>query len=180
MQTVNVKIKGETPFIYDAPTVEELVQTTGRKGHTPEVPLEKRLHKNGHGLYIPFNMLDKSCGQAARMFKEPGRRGASYEKSYYGLVRIGEDEIPMNPREWVNSRENILARPLRRKDGNLIWKESPMLREWSAEFTFIVDEFDVDVLRQILETAGKMVGIGGWRPQCRGRFGKFSVEKFKV
>lgn len=180
MKTVTTKIEGVTPLIYDRPTYEEITGKTKRQGLVGATPLEERLHKNGHGVFIPFWWIHKACQVAAKRTKEPGRRGASYLVSYSGLVTISTDEIPLTPNEWVRSPENIFSRHLRRKDGNVVWKESPIFREWSAEFQFEVDGFDTDVLREILEEAGKINGLGGWRPQCGGRFGKFKVVKWEV
>ena len=37
------------------------------------------------------------------------------------------------------------------------------------------DEF-LEVVTSIWNRAGRAVGIGAWRPQCAGKFGRYSVE----
>jgi hypothetical protein len=38
-----------------------------------------------------------------------------------------------------------------------------------------VDGIDEDDVIKFAETAGKIIGMGDWRPEKRGRFGKFVV-----
>ena len=53
----------------------------------------------------------------------------------------------------------------------------PKFPEWSCEFELEVDEdaCDLEDVRQWLETAGKSVGLGDYRPM----FGRFDVVEFK-
>ena len=36
------------------------------------------------------------------------------------------------------------------------------------------------LVRQMLERAGKMVGLGDYRPQCKGPFGKFHIVDWNL
>ena len=50
------------------------------------------------------------------------------------------------------------------------------------ELTFHIifeDEISPAVVKESLEIAGKYVGIGDWRPEKKGKFGKFQVTSFK-
>lgn len=61
------------------------------------------------------------------------------------------------------------------KTGALIWKCRCMMPTgWSLTFTLEYDEDIVAMksLEQALEMAGRLCGIGGWRP----KFGRFTVE----
>jgi len=68
--------------------------------------------------------------------------------------------------EWVKvQRSQILRNRPAFKDG------------WEAEFTLLVldEQMPVDILKDILENAGRFRGIGDWRPH----FGRFEVVEFK-
>lgn len=59
----------------------------------------------------------------------------------------------------------------------------PKWSQWDAQFTLSVDEdsISIDAIRQIIEYAGKYVGIGSFRPTNNGLFGRFeliSIESF--
>ena len=35
-------------------------------------------------------------------------------------------------------------------------------------------------VKEIIENAGNYIGIGSFRPQCNGMFGRFDVQEFKM
>jgi hypothetical protein len=58
----------------------------------------------------------------------------------------------------------------------------PRLDEWECSFT--IDLFDPDILapadvRQIIDDAGKKIGLGDFRPSRKGPFGRFVVTAWK-
>jgi len=59
--------------------------------------------------------------------------------------------------------------------------ERPRYTKWSAQFEIILNDASVpiSVIQEILEHAGKYVGIGDWRPQTKGMHGKFLISEFK-
>jgi hypothetical protein len=62
--------------------------------------------------------------------------------------------------------------------GSRILRQRPMMREgWELSFTINIleEQLPSEVVRKILEHAGKYVGIGDFRP----RFGRFEVVEFK-
>jgi hypothetical protein len=38
----------------------------------------------------------------------------------------------------------------------------------------------VKLLREILDASGKRIGLGDFRPACKGPFGKFVVVKWEI
>lgn len=57
----------------------------------------------------------------------------------------------------------------------------PMLPEWELEFNIIFDDSDIppEVLKNVLDWAGQFSGIGDWRPNKGGKYGKFMITKFE-
>ena len=61
-----------------------------------------------------------------------------------------------------------------------IMRYRPMFKQWMLEFIIeFDDEIAVDAIKEALEIAGKYVGIGDWRPEKKGKFGKFQVTSFQ-
>ena len=62
-----------------------------------------------------------------------------------------------------------------------VMKCRPMFREWAIEFDVIYDESQVheDDIIMAAQTAGNIVGIGAWRPKCKGEYGRFKSEVVK-
>jgi hypothetical protein len=66
-----------------------------------------------------------------------------------------------------------------------ILRARPLLKKWELEFDLLVNEEDVSpdffpVLRMIVEDTGRKVGIGDFRVERNGPFGKFQVTSWKV
>ena len=41
------------------------------------------------------------------------------------------------------------------------------------------EQIEVPVMKELFDIAGRIVGIGDWRPAKKGRFGKFQVTNWK-
>ena len=54
--------------------------------------------------------------------------------------------------------------------------------EWSASFTVEVDEelIDRDRLDAWLDIAGRRVGVGDWRPEKSGFYGRFATDHIEA
>lgn len=57
----------------------------------------------------------------------------------------------------------------------------PRFDAWGFEVTLrLARELEASKARELLEKAGSYIGLGDWRPQRRGKFGKFEVEAWSV
>jgi hypothetical protein len=56
----------------------------------------------------------------------------------------------------------------------------PRFDKWTAQFTIILNDDGIpkEVINEILQQAGRYVGVGDWRPEKKGIFGKFIVTSF--
>jgi hypothetical protein len=91
------------------------------------------------------------------------------------MIPLGTDQYEVYP-EWVR---------IPPRTGAMVKVARPRLRRWSCSFLMLVDpemygKHGVKVLREIIAHAGKMVGLGPWRPSLKGPYGKFTVEGFEI
>ena len=65
--------------------------------------------------------------------------------------------------------------------GARIMRHRPRFDEWSIEFSARIndDVLPPDFVHQLMSEGGQQVGIGDFRPQCRGPFGTFNVVKWE-
>jgi len=56
-------------------------------------------------------------------------------------------------------------------------KHRARLDSWKLKFTLEIDEtmFGVSFVRQLVDDAGRRIGLGDYRPDRKGPFGKFVV-----
>ena len=58
----------------------------------------------------------------------------------------------------------------------------PRFDEWRVSFTLEVDEtlFSEALVRELLDIAGKRIGLGDFRPERKGPFGRFRTDAWRV
>lgn len=88
------------------------------------------------------------------------------------MLSFGTKEYAIDTRRAVVQRQGIL-------------RSRPLLKNWTLDFDLLVNEEDVSpkafpTLRAICEDAGRRVGIGDFRIEKNGPFGKFVVESWEV
>ncbi len=57
----------------------------------------------------------------------------------------------------------------------------PMLKDWEISFDVVFDEMEIapSIMKELFDIAGRIVGIGDWRPAKKGPYGKFQVTSWK-
>lgn len=62
-----------------------------------------------------------------------------------------------------------------------VMRTRPIFRGWGLTFTayWDRDSFDVPLFRQCLESAGRFIGLGDFRPDKGGTFGRFEVASLE-
>jgi hypothetical protein len=65
--------------------------------------------------------------------------------------------------------------------GGRILCHRPCFHDWKLSFTLHVDTdmLSPNLLREIVDAAGKRIGLGDFRPDCKGPFGKFVVTNWQ-
>ena len=87
-------------------------------------------------------------------------------------------QVPLGTKDFeVDSRSVVSP-----ATGGRIMAHRPRLDEWSLSFTLEVDEdmFSAEFVRLVVDDAGRKIGLGDFRPDRKGPFGKFVVTGWKV
>lgn len=78
---------------------------------------------------------------------------------------------------------DVDARPVRiPTTGGRIIRYRPCFQDWKVSFAIELDETELGMklLREILDAAGKKVGLCDFRPGTKGPFGRFKVTHWEV
>jgi len=139
--------------------------------------LELRAYRKQDGeLYIPSEMLFAAIMNAATEWK---RGKKSFTPSILaGSIDLWPEKISLGVKEY-KVHEAIVRNPSTK---GRVRRFRPWLPEWRATFLVKLNPMyglTPEVLREMIEEAGTRVGIGDWRPQYKGRFGRFVVVEFK-
>jgi len=176
MKQVEVGITGVTPLLVNRFHEEAQESATSgirtRKEHLgPKEDAELKLYRNEHSEpYFPSENLRQSMISAAARSKI-GRRSAQSDAAAalylepYCLPILGEWEVDARP-------------VVIRATGGRIVRYRPIFKDWSLRVRVNVDTdlLPLGLARKILDDAGNYVGIGDFRPQRKGPYGRFRVD----
>jgi hypothetical protein len=149
------------------------VHSRARDPQTPEEDAESRLYVLPDGqTYFPAENLRQSCITAAGRHKI-GRRSASTDAA--AALSIEPDAMPLIGEWHTDSRAVVIPAT----KGRLL-RHRPMFDKWTISFNMLIvsSMFDVNLARRVLDDAGLYVGIGDFRPQKKGPFGRFQVDNW--
>ena len=187
---VKVTVEGLTPMMMNRFTEESAASTRSRVRKvgkcTEEIPREEAKHEaymdpETEELYVPTTWLMAAFTEAGKFFKIKNSKLTTAKSSIVGGYIWIEEEpaIPLGTTHFeVDSRRVVIP-----ATGGAVVRHRPRLDKWGFEFTLGIDEdgtFDLQLARDIVETAGKRVGVGEYRPQRRGTYGKFRVTSWEV
>ena len=142
---------------------------------TPREQATLKAYANDDGeLFIPGPNIF-SCLIQAGKFHKAGKSKITTLKSSLIPAGVGIMDLvcPLGTSHFeVDSRSVVIP-----STGGRIMAHRPRLDEWSLSFTVEVDTdmFDLKTVRLLLDDAGKKVGLGDFRPDRKGPFGKFTV-----
>ena len=187
---IRVKISGISPLICNRFTDAAAASATNGTrsamiGSSRGTPLEQATSKlytgvDGTTLMIPSPNLF-SCIIEAGKFHKAGKSKVTTMKSSLipACVAIAEAELPITSKEGWTVDERAVRIP---STGGRILCFRPKFNDWSLGLTLEVDEsfISTNTVRAILDDAGKRVGLGDFRPACKGPFGRFVVDGWAV
>jgi hypothetical protein len=188
MTTVKIGITGTSPLLNNRFTDEAQMSATGgtraatvgSRG-SPKEQAEKKLYLNLDGVpCVPQPNIFRAIIDGGQYFK-CGRSKVTTAKSSLipACVDIEGTEFPIRSKDGWTVDTRAVRIPA---TGGRILCHRPCFYDWSIEFSVSLDEelMTIGLLREIVDAAGRRVGLGDFRPACKGPFGKFVVTMWKV
>lgn len=191
MKTIKAKLVGSSPLLMHADTLanplselkkELSVYTSKRKKTDDDHEEIARLEWLGAiyfdekiGPYIPARMIKSVLINAAKKTKEGPkiRSGVVVTTDKNKLEYDGprDTKALWKSKKFTDIRSVVIQRAR-------LMRCRPVFHEWACEFELVYDESVVDKsdIIRLLDTAGTMIGIGDFRPEKGGDFGRFGVE----
>jgi hypothetical protein len=190
---INVTIQGLTPLLMNRFTEANEVAVsggtsvtfTGDKGPPREQATPKRYADADGRLYIPGANIF-ACLIAAGAFHKAGKSKLTTLKTSLIPAGLMVEELicPLHDgdgdqiMDWeVDSRS--IVNPA---TGGRRMCHRPRIDSWRCTFTVDVDEtmFAPNLIRAVIDDAGKKIGLGDYRPARKGPFGRFVVVKWET
>jgi len=188
LKEIQTTIEGRTPLLLNRFTEAAQMKAsrgttsvlTGDKG-TPREIAEQKLYLDSDGAYcIPQPNIYRCIIDAGKYFKA-GKSKVTTQKSSIisACLEVEGVTIPIEHKEpW-----DVDTRPVRiPSTGGRILCHRPCFNDWRLSFVMTLDTsmMGEGLLHEIVEAAGRRIGLGDFRPDCKGPFGKFRIVEWKV
>ncbi len=164
----------------------------GRKFTTPKRPREldrdyeertwrDRCHVTEEGYVFIPPMAFKNCVRDAAQYVSeqiPGKGKATYTKHFLQGVQVFEGVILPVKKEDIDGTWVFVPANGQRGDGKRVDKCFPTIPAWSGEVEYFIldDIITEEVFHRHLILAGQFIGLGVWRAQKGGLWGRFQVK----
>lgn len=148
-----------------------------KKVYVPEEDAAAAAYQLADGSYGMVGIgFRNSMLEAAKAFKMPRSRASM--AGLLGHIMVEPELVPLL--DWngkplrsyvIDSRRVVIM-------GKGIIRSRPRFEQWSATFEIVYDEALVpnpEILRTIVNDAGARIGVGDYRPQKRGWFGRYAL-----
>ena len=143
----------------------------------------KRLHTDDKGnVVIPPTAFENAIREAAKRLaiSVPGKGKTLYSKYFEAGIQVPEGITLSLKATDVRGERLFVPSDGRPGGGKRVYKRFPRIDSWSGEIMIYVfdDLIPESVFRKVIESSGFLVGIGRFRPQSRGFYGRYTVESF--
>jgi hypothetical protein len=189
VKSYHVSIKGESPLLqhgfgveFTAPT--QNTRTIHVENSTPRQEAEKVQQRLPDGrYYIVGAAFARLLREAGGSHKQKGSRksmkyvipGAVFVQEDAVVILNGDGKTPAKDFE-VDSRPVVIPSTKGR-----IMRHRPRFDHWSADFTLLVNDglIDPDFVNKLLVHGSQAIGVGDFRPERGGPFGRFIVTRWE-
>lgn len=194
MHAAKVKCTGVSPILMDPMTdaVLEGLRTGVRsnpKRDRPavEVAREKIYRENGDksSIGLPSEMLFASLVAAGRNVKNGKKQVSTVSTTtlpdFFSIQDLFLPFLNVKKGKKENESWKVDKRRGRLKDGTAVCIVRPRFDKWEFEVIVEYDDKKVNesVIKDLFVNAGSAQGLGAFRPNCKGQFGRFKVASWK-
>ena len=185
---IKVEVFGVTPLICNKFSDEAaLKSTSGTRGSsaaaerkTPEEICRSKLYIGLDGKpMLPQPNVLRNIVQGGQFHKN-GKRAITSQRSsmMYSCLDLEGAEVPIISKGGWSVDTRAVRIPA---TGGRILCHRPIFNDWRLRFTI---NLDVEILspvllRQIVDDAGSRIGLGDFRPETKGPYGRYRIDRWE-
>lgn len=185
---IQITIEGITPLLLHAFTdADQQAASDGNRSAaaaadrgTPQEQAERHLYRGVNGdLILPQPNLFSCLIEGGKFFKAGKSKITTMRSSLIpACVQIQEIEIPLVSKGGWTVDTRAVRIP---STGGRIQRHRPCFHDWTLTFTVDLDikELSEKLFREIVDAAGSKIGLGDFRPACKGPYGRFKVTRWQ-
>jgi len=176
---ITVTIEGLSPLLMNRFPTESIHQTVRP---TPEEQAERAAYRDpvSGELYLPAIALRQAMIEGAALLDVKSLVNAKsirhLQDTVAGMLMIEPERLLLGIKDFVLDSRRVVRS---HKAGALI-RHRPRLDHWQAKFAIRCDGIAPDLLKDIVDNAGSLVGVLDFRPARKGPFGRFQVVEWRT
>jgi len=188
MATVAVTIRGVSPLLQHAFGAEFQNEDAARvqvvQHGTPREKAEAITYRDDEGMcYFSGAAIGRLLRESGTNHKLKGSR-RSVKFVVPSAVLVPEDRIHILTKDGERRSDyEVDSRPIAiPSTKGRIMRHRPRWDQWTARFSLEIDSavLPVELVHQLLEEGGRRIGIGDYRPEKGGPFGRFEVTNWEI
>lgn len=180
---VRIKCKGISPLLLNAKSREVTLSLRAKDKKPKNAPkpsphdeAASKLYMLPDGrLHLPLQNVYSCLVKAGQGVRLDGKRQVSTAKSTLlpSLMSIEDSEIVLESPGW----EADVQGGVNPNGGEAVCIIRPRFDEWGFVFHARIDTSEIaeQVIRELVDKAGSRVGLGDFRPERKGFYGRFRV-----
>lgn len=180
MKTAHCHLSSISPYSQSRAHTTEKLPKEGPDLYEDRTWREKA-HYDAKGIiFIPPMSFKQALDTASKMLGRtiPGKGKATYSKFFLSGVLVMEGpSLGVHKDAVAMDRIHCNADGIR-GSGKRVWRNFPRIDSWKAtvDFSVLADEITKDVFEEALQQSGSFVGLGRFRPQNGGYYGRFKID----
>jgi hypothetical protein len=186
VKTINVEIRGITPLLIHRFGEEAEQEKKTRRIETKVRDPREEATKNAYiatdgTFYFNAFSIPNAMGNAGSSHKATGTR-KTLRYVVPSAVRMNTDAVTIMNGKGPAKDFEVDSRPVTiPATKGRVMRHRPRFEQWGAQFELAVDDnlLSPEMAHQLLSEAGQSIGIGDFRPEKRGPFGRFMVTKWE-
>lgn len=186
MRTYSVTLNGISPLLMARADIDIVDQRKPPlpKDATKEAKAERSAYRLPDGrLGLPTHALWSTTASGGKGMKILGKQKATVSSQLPSTMFMRDDDLtPLTTKAGAPITTYAINERLgRTKTNSLVVVTQPQIDDWAITFLCDIDntEFHPTLIEKALSKAGKTVGIGAFRPERKGVYGRFEVVKFE-
>lgn len=180
---INATIAGITPIIFDRfhnglLEGKDIKSINNGKGKTPLEEAREKLYLNEDKPYLPVNYLLRAIIDAGRFIKIGKRQLSTRDETIVtSFLSLPGASYPIRSREgWRVDARGVVNQATKAR----VIAYRPIFDDWELDFTIDLEESEArpETARELVDRAGRAIGLGVMRPSRKGPYGQFKVTQW--
>lgn len=180
MIVAKVKITGVSPYQPSRKHNSEKLEKESFDEYEKRTWRERAHCDEDGNVYIPPMAFKQAVDAAIKYLgtQVPGRGKTTYTKHFGSGVLFTEPMMIGVKKDELMSEKHYCNADGVRGSGKRVDRTFPVIRKWGGEITVMVLDpiINREIFRKAIVSAGQFIGIGRFRPQNQGFYGRFKAE----